>query len=442
MSCVRLLLVEDDTADQLAFQRFVAEEHLPFVCTLVASLAEARAALRREAFDVVVADYRLGDGDAFDLLALRPAPQVIITTGAGSEHTAARAIKAGAHDYLVKDLDRNYLKLLPVAVERVVRGRLADKPSTETSLFGGASLRGTLELIELAARSDSPVFITGETGTGKNLTARAIHNRSGLRAAPFVSINCAALPEHLIEGELFGHEKGAYTGAVVAQKGIFELASGGTLLLDELGEMPTHLQSKLLGVLDDKRVRRLGGETVRQVEVRLISATSIDLEQALGSRFRSDLYYRLSVIRIALPPLRACPADIPPLCRHVLRALNNGVDVDIADAELQRLCDYPWPGNVRELKNILERALILHRGGALRPSELLGKVDGVTPVPRANHGETIVPLVTVEREHIGRALAHFGGNLTQSARALGISISTLKRKCREYALQRRPTHPE
>jgi transcriptional regulator with PAS, ATPase and Fis domain len=293
------------------------------------------------------------------------------------------------------------------------------------------------------------VLLTGETGTGKNLIARAIHYQSPLRTAPFISINCAAIPEHLIEAELFGHEKGAFTGAVTAKKGIFELAEGGTLLLDELGEMPLHLQTKLLGVLDDKQVRRLGSESTRPVEVRVITSTNSDLEKSLGKTFRHDLFYRISVIRISLPPLRERRADIPELCRYLLKKLNNGLDVEISDAELGRLQEYSWPGNVRELRNILERTLILHRGSELRPSELLDKgIHSAVVSAHNNHAVTIaatfqdlpsadptvVTLDEMEKEHIRRTLATFSGNITKTSKALGISITTLKRKKKIYQL--------
>jgi DNA-binding NtrC family response regulator len=457
MKNIKLLLIEDDRVDQIAFQRFVEEQHLPFLCSMASSVQEAKKILKTGVFDIIVADYRLGDGDVFDILDQKLDIQTIITTGAGNEEVAVRAMKAGASDYLIKDLDRNYLKILPMAVERAINQKkaaecftiLTEKESEEASIFGGEGLKETLKLIELAATSDSPVFITGETGTGKNLVARAIHYQSPLRTAPFISINCAALPEHLIEAELFGHEKGAYTGAVTAKKGIFELAEGGTLLLDELGEMPMHLQTKLLGVLDDKQVRRLGSESTRPVDVRIISSTNSDLEKSLGKTFRHDLFYRISVIRISLPPLRERRADIPALCHHLLKKLNKGIDVEISDAELNRLQEYQWPGNVRELKNILERTLILHRGSEMRPSELIDKgtypiSDGLpaqrveTSTTTLHNAQGIAPTVTtledMEREHIRRTLASFSGNITKSSKALGISITTLKRKKKLYQL--------
>jgi transcriptional regulator with PAS, ATPase and Fis domain len=326
---------------------------------------------------------------------------------------------------------------LPSPRSSETRLRVLDtRPARDDELVVGAAFGEINDLVTLAAISRAPVLITGETGVGKNRVARAIHNRGPHRAAPFVTTNCAALPEHLIEGELFGYDKGAFTGAVGSKKGIFELAEGGTLLLDELGEVPMHLQTKLLGVLDDQQVRRLGSESVRRIDTRLIAATSADLEKALGKTFRYDLYYRLNVIRIVLPPLRERRCDIPALARHLLKKLNNGFEVECSDTELEKLQLYSWPGNIRELKNVLERSLIGAHGGAIQPSELIGATR--TPDegrPRERPSETVIAtLEEVERRHIIHALERFSGNITQAARALGVSISTLKRKKQLYGL--------
>jgi len=247
------------------------------------------------------------------------------------------------------------------------------------------------------------------------------------------------LSENLIEAELFGYEKGAFTGALAARKGIFEMAEGGTLLLDEIGEMSLNLQAKLLGVLDDKTIRRLGSEVFRQVQVRIIAATSVDLENAIARRtFREDLYYRIGVIRIKVPPLRDRKEDLPELCRHILGQITGGREVNLTEGEIERLVQYPWPGNVRELKNILERAVILAREGHIFPSQLLASPGGVrkdTAMPDPPpHSEGVLPMEEVERRHIAFALRQFSGNLARTARALGISLSTIKRKSREYGL--------
>jgi transcriptional regulator with PAS, ATPase and Fis domain len=307
-----------------------------------------------------------------------------------------------------------------------------DADGFESELVLGQRLEKVRGLIELAARSRCPVLITGETGVGKNRIARAIHDAGASYDEPFITINCAALPEHLVESELFGYEKGAFTGATAGRKGMFELAEGGTLLLDELGDVPSYIQMKLLGVLDDGLVRRLGSETERQIDTRVVASTSADLANRLGVSFRTDLYYRLSVIHIELPPLRERRDDIPAISRSLVRRLNRGVDAPLSSSELEALCSYDWPGNIRELRNVLERALIIARGDDLHPSRILGTPQ--LPDPAAPSTRPIESLESLERDHIRRALAHFEGNLTRTARALGLSISTLKRKRKTYQL--------
>jgi transcriptional regulator with PAS, ATPase and Fis domain len=238
------------------------------------------------------------------------------------------------------------------------------------------------------------------------------------------------LPESLIEAELFGYEKGAFTGAVASRKGLFEMAEGGTLFLDEIGEMPVHLQAKLLSVIEEKKLRRLGSESVRTITVRIIAATGHKLEDYLGKTFRKDLYYRLSVIRMHMPPLRERRSDIPHLCSHLMKTIAGGQGVQLSDAECARLSRYDWPGNVRELKNILERAYLLQKGQEFRPADLLGKTQPASK-PAGTEFDAdapLLPLEEVEMHHIRHALDHLSGNYTQAAKALGISLSTLKRK--------------
>jgi len=290
--------------------------------------------------------------------------------------------------------------------------------------------------VELAASSNSPVLITGETGTGKTLVAKAIHYRSRAARLPFIGINCASLPESLIEAELFGYEKGAFTGAVAARKGIFEMAEGGTLFLDEIGDIPMHLQAKLLSVIEEKKLRRLGSESLRPVNARIMAATNAQLEDSLGKTFRKDLYYRLSVIRIHIPPLRERRSELPALCRHLLKTISGGRDVSLTTQELDNLTGYGWPGNVRELRNVLERSVLLHLGGELRPSELLHAAEQCTeavPSAPAAADEEVLTLEEVENRHIRRVLAGFSGNYTRAAKALGISLSTLKRKLKSLS---------
>jgi DNA-binding NtrC family response regulator len=392
--------------------------------------------------DVVLLDQQLPDAEGHTLcpaiLQCNDQTKIIFSTAFPSFENAIKAIRSGATDYLSKPYN---LEELSLSVRQAFRTlelenveQIQDYQSTreiEDSVFvGGEGLSETKKLVELAAPSDSPVLITGETGTGKTLVAKAIHYRGTSPKAPFISINCASLPESLIEAELFGYEKGAFTGAVASRKGLFEMAEGGTLFLDEIGEMPVHLQAKLLSVLEEKKLRRLGSESVRTVTVRIIAASGIKLEEQLGKTFRKDLYYRLSVIRIHIPPLRERRSDIPQLCSHLMKKIDGGQGVSLSEAECARLGRYDWPGNVRELKNVLERACLLQKGQESRPSDLLCMTQQ-SPQPigiEPNADTPLQPLEEVEMRHIRYALGRLSGNYTQAAKALGISLSTLKRK--------------
>jgi transcriptional regulator with PAS, ATPase and Fis domain len=357
------------------------------------------------------------------------------------------AVRLGAHDYLSKPFDLEALKLTidnalrTLDLERVEQiQNYAREKDRETSVIVGDSgaFAEVLALMDMASKMDGPVLITGETGTGKNLVAKAIHYKSPFAGSAFVSINCAALPESLIEAELFGYEKGAFTGAAGAKKGLFEMADGGTVFLDEIGDMPRHLQSKLLSVLEDKTLRRIGSTTVTPVNVRVIAATNAELESALGKTFRKDLYYRLSVVRIHIPPLREHREDIPALCDFLLSKIARGRDVRLPESEVAKLKLYNWPGNVRELRNILERALFLQKDSVLEPSLLLERTGAAVrcpPKPACIPVSGLKTLAQMERESARHAVMSFAGNMTQSARALGISVSTLKRKLVDAGLR-------
>jgi DNA-binding NtrC family response regulator len=404
---------------------------------------------RQSVVDVVLLDQQLPDAEGVNLcphiLDANDSTKIVFMTAYPTFDNAVAALKMGASDYISKPFELEEVRLAVARAFRlqelerieVVHRRRREHDLEGATLVGeDGGLAAVATLADLAAGSDAPVLITGETGTGKSLLARRIHYASRRSDMALVELNCAALPETLAESELFGHERGAFTGAAGAHRGVFEMADGGTVLLDEIGAMALPLQAKLLGVLDHLRVRRLGSERMRQVDVRVIAATNSDLETAVAQHvFRTDLYFRLGVIRIHLPPLRDHLSDLPELCRHVVRDIC-GWDVELADGEFERLARYSWPGNVRELRSVLERSLIIHRGQTPAPSRLLPGAGGSSgrPTP-VKEPSQISPLADVERDHIARVLVELGGNLTRSAQALGIALSTLKRKIERYQLE-------
>ncbi|HDQ03772.1 MAG TPA: sigma-54-dependent Fis family transcriptional regulator [Deltaproteobacteria bacterium] len=401
--------------------------------------------------DVVILDQKLPDAEGVSLcpsiLQQNDQAKIIFVTAYPSFSNAVEAIKVGAHDYLSKPFEMAELEL---TVKQAFRTQELEKTeqilnyhdskeSEEIGLIsGGGVFEEIIKMIDLAATSDAPVLITGETGTGKNVVARAIHHKSNLPKKLFLTTNCAAFPESLIEAELFGSEKGAFTGAISLRRGIFELADGGTLVLDEIGSMPIHLQSKLLGVLEEKRIRRVGGENLKPINVRVIAISNNDLEEAIKTKqFRDDLYYRLGVIRIHIPPLRERKQDIPKLCEYFIGKMTKNSSIRIPEPELDRLLEYKWPGNVRELKNVIERALIVQHGNILKPSQMLNSGHSFSSFSIINDqdkGDKIETMEAVEKRHIKNALIKYHGNYSQTARSLGVSLSTLKRKVKTYQL--------
>lgn len=441
-----ILIVDDDRTFCESVTDFLASADLEVLSARTG--AECLDVCTRLKVDVVLLDQKLPDREGHELcppiLRCNEQTKIIFTTAYPSFDNAVKAVRAGAYDYLSKPFE---LQELEIAVKRVLRvldlERLEqfqnfrnDRETEETVLIGGHRGLGEIrKMVELASCADAPVLITGETGSGKNVVARSIHFWGPMRKSPFISVNCSAIPENLIEAELFGCAKGAYTGAVSDKKGIFEMADGGTLFLDEIGEMPMHLQSKLLGVLEDKQIKRLGEDSIRRVDVRVIAATSLDLEDAITrNKFRKDLYYRLSVIKMHIPPLRERRGDIPELCAFLMRQIGRGRRVELPELELQRLMKYDWPGNVRELRNILERAVILQKGPDVRPSCLLADVREVPEPVKETEGRASATLDGVEEAHIKNVLQLNSGNFARTARALGISLTTLKRKLRKYRL--------
>ncbi|KPJ77612.1 MAG: hypothetical protein AMJ54_07400 [Deltaproteobacteria bacterium SG8_13] len=450
-----ILVIDDDPLFRDALCEHFKRQPVTFFSAGTA--AEGLKVCSRNKIDVVLLDQKLPDKKGVqlcpDILSHNDQTKIIFITAYPSFDNAVEAVQVGAHDYLskpfgMKEMDLVITKAIrTLDLERVelLQNYKKRKEIEETVLVG--SDRSLIELermIDLAANSEVPVLITGETGTGKSLVARAIHYRSRVKNSSYVTVNCAALPENLIESELFGHEKGAFTGAVATKKGFFELAGSGTLFLDEIGELPLHLQSKLLGVLDEKKVTRLGGQYSRHVDARIIAATNIDLEKAVRDKsFRDDLYYRLSVLRIHVPPLREHSGDVPELCDYFIKSIAPSNSLKILPDDLQVLMKYNWPGNVRELRNIIERAILLRQGTVLRPAELLScrnprladlPPSVALPANGQASGASIAPIKFVEEEHIRQALKVLSNNHSRTARALGISRSTLIRKMKAYGI--------
>ena len=423
------ILVADDDPSFRALLRDILEGEGHAV-TEARDGEEALHFARREAFALVLTDRRMPTRDGLALLkALRrelPAPPpVVVLTGFGTIPEAVEAVRLGAADYLTKPLES------PRALLAVVDRLLAPEPAAEEIVTGDARLREILALVDRVASANVPVLVTGESGTGKELVARRLHARSPRRAGPFVAVNAASLPESLAESELFGHERGAFTGADRARAGRFEEASGGTLFLDEIGELAPALQAKLLRVLEDRKVRRLGSEKDVTVDVRLVAATNRDLAREVETGgFRRDLYFRLAVVPVALPPLRERPGDVALLARHFVASLaarHRMPEPELTPEALDALARHDWPGNVRELRNTLERAVVVRGGQPIREEDVQQSAASAAPALTLDED-------TREREAALAALRLSGGNRDDAARRLGISVRTLYYRLRRWGL--------
>ena len=371
-----------------------------------------------------------------------PDVDVILLTAFGTVEEAVKAMKDGAYDFLTKPFRREQLiKLVDKALERrdlieqnkALKKQLEDIRAKGQMIGASPAFRRMLTLIEQIADSSATILIQGESGAGKELVARTIHERSGRRAGPFVAVNCAALPETLLESELFGYEKGAFTGAAGRKEGRFELANGGTLFLDEVADLSLVTQPKILRVLQEGEFERLGGTRTLQVDVRIVTATNQDLaEMVKEKRFREDLYYRLNVITVRVPPLRERHEDIRVLAQHYLRVYSakNGRKLDgFSNEALERLESYAWPGNVRELENLIERTVLLARKDRIDAEDLPEEVAGVKRPPRDAILELVgTPLAEIEQRLLDETLRITGGNKTQAAKLLGIDVRTVARK--------------
>jgi DNA-binding NtrC family response regulator len=439
LSDLYLLLVDDEADFRDSAQQYF--EKRGYRVTAVANGAAALNALQAQQFDVAVVDVHMPEMDGVQLLERLRAEddslQVIMLTGGATIPTAVASIKAGAVDYVTKpirlaDLDRLIQKAARVSLlireNEKLRTVIARSRPSSNIVGESPAVKKVLHLIERIAPSDKPALIEGESGTGKELVARAIHSASPLANKPLVVINCAALPESLLESELFGHEKGAFTGAIASKPGLFEIADGGTLFIDEFGELAGALQAKLLRVLEDGSIRRVGSVKERRVRVRLIAATNKELKAEVeAGRFREDLYYRINVLSIKLPPLRERHGDIDLLCKHFL-----GGKWRLDDTVRELFNSYDWPGNVRQLLNALERAKVLAgTSGTIvaddLPPELLSDERRVVPVVGGS-----ADLDSLNRAHVLSVLKQHHGNKAQAARALGINRRSLYRLLDKY----------
>ncbi|MBI2160016.1 MAG: sigma-54-dependent Fis family transcriptional regulator, partial [Candidatus Rokubacteria bacterium] len=409
--------------------------------TAVASGAEAVAALGRDEFDVILTDLVMDGVDGWGVLReaqrVQPQARVVLMTAFASLETAIEAVRQGAYDYLTKPFK---LAEVGMAVDRALddrrlreenrrlRAEVERRFSFDNLIGRSGAMQAVFEKIRAVADTDATVLLLGESGTGKELVARAIHHNSARRGGPFVPVNCAAIPETLLESELFGHEKGAFTGAVRRRAGLFADAHGGTLFLDEVGDIPLPIQAKLLRALQDKTIRPVGGSQEIQLDVRLVSATHRDLLALVGEgRFRDDLYYRLAVIPIRLPSLRERPDDLLLLANHFLARASAGLGKRLEGFDEDAtawLLAHRWPGNVRELENVIERAVTLARGPRVTRADL-----GIEFAPEGAAGLSLRPtLAELEEQYIRRVLEETNGDKAAAAKILGISVRTLQRR--------------
>jgi len=452
-----ILVVDDEKTLRYALKEGLSEEG--YRVETAGDVAEALAILNREEFQLALLDQKLPDGNGLDLLreirSRHPEMQVVIMTAFGKFESAVEATKAGCFDYIGKPFELDHMKLVIKNAlsqtrlsEEVTRLRAVERRRAGSTLIVGGSskLAKVFETIrKVATTGSSTVLLQGETGVGKELLAREIHDLGPTHDGPFVELKCSAIPETLLESELFGYEKGAFTDAKRMKKGLMELANGGTLFLDEIGEMSLSTQSKLLRALEQKRFRRVQGVSDIVVETRIVAATNKDLKTLVQQeKFREDLFFRLDVIRIPVPPLRERPEDIPPLIDHFVGHWNRELGRNVKgpnDRALELLLAYRWPGNVRELRNVIERAILLESDEWILPEhlpmEIVGASGGGAVVleTRLKGEGGITTLAQAERIAIEMALAQAGGNKTKAAEWLGISRQTLRTKLKEYRIE-------
>ncbi len=448
MNPLRIMVLDDEENIRKSLSTFLKMNG--YRVETAALPSEAKEKLREEDFQVLISDVRMPEMDgirlAEELHRDFPALTILIVTAHGSVRDAVEAMKKGAYDYLTKPLDQEELLIILKRVEKnfrlieeiaSLRRRLKSEASYQGLVGESEAIRRIYELIGVAARSDHGVLISGETGTGKELVARAIHHNSERKEGPLVAINCGALPETMMESELFGHLKGSFTGAVRDRAGKIRSAHGGTLFLDEVGTLSPSAQAKLLRVLDFRSFEPLGSDTPVEVDIRVLAATNEDLQEAVkAGRFREDLYYRLNVIPLKIPPLREHKEDIPVLARHILKKLGRE-DLKISSGAMNLLLQYDWPGNIRELENTLKSAAALAEGDSLVLEHLPGRfrAEGVICPPDFSSPAAFDDKVGLfEKFLIEEQLRQTSGNITQAARDLEIPLRSLRRKLEKYSI--------
>jgi two-component system NtrC family response regulator len=452
MRRVKILVIDDDESLRRVLEYNLAQEG--YAVLTAASGEDGLELLKKERADVVVTDVRMAGMDGLQVLEgvhkLDPNIQVIILTAFGTIEMAVEAMKAGAFHYISKPFNRDELRLTikkalqlkDLERENVtLRQELQARIGLDSLIAESPQMKAILEMLGRVAPTETTVLILGESGTGKELIARAIHANSPRASGPFMAVNCAAIPEHLLESELFGHVKGAFTGAIRDRVGKFEAAEGGTIFLDEIGEMRPELQVKILRCLEERTLERVGDNRPIRVDVRILAATNKDLTKAIqAGEFREDLYYRLNVVPLSIPPLRERRGDIRPLAQHFLKRLGASPRLTIAPDAFRAMETHEWPGNVRELENALERAMIFHRGDVITVTDLPEAIR----TPRSREAAALpvslpeagLSLEEVEKELILRALQKHDWNQSRAARYLGITRHTLLYRMEKHAILR------
>lgn len=448
-----ILVVEDKLNERQAIARLLTQESYRVE---TADSPEHAIGFLNNPVDLVISDLRMGENSGVDLLRMwksrKPATPFIIMTAHGDVNSAVEAMKLGADDYLTKPINPDEL-LIQIArcfeshrkdaTIKQLQERLDERLGFEKIIGQSDAILDVMEQARLAAQADVTVLITGESGTGKELIAEALHHNGSRKSGPFITVNMAAVPEQLVESELFGHVKGAFTGAMAARMGRFEAAHGGTLFIDEIGDFALASQAKLLRVLENHTITPIGGNEDKQVDVRAVAATSRNLEEMVRNNlFREDLYYRLNVVIIHLPPLRERPEDIPLLAAHFLRIFGNEhhkPDVEIDRELMSFLQAFAWPGNIRQLRNTVENMVVLAQGNRLTVDNLPAKLSNDPLLDHQRVQISTNSLVDLERAAVEKALSEFNGHRTRAAESLGISVRTLQRKLKAWGMEKATT---